>query len=364
MRFALSTLLCLALVSPALAAPANQVGEILAKAKAADGFARLPREAFFEGGRGKDHLVFFELRRSGEVFKLEFVEFHGKKQTWKGERCTFGFDGQIRSMTLAKGKSLPPQPKPADTIEGAPKDGKLVFKTGAGEEKPELSVELEGNLVPMPVALFVLPAYAELLPDELSLTVLTEGETLPMTLRKGSVGKDRQELVLKAQGVMLEIKVAVSTDPSEKGKLVHLEVAGQEKKLIPAQEAKQRLMTAMRGGGAGKGEQPKAEAKGGSGHASPKAAVEALIKACQAKDLKAAGACFSPAAPKEFQSLRDGSCPPKMFAQLCDMFAKATIDGETMGKDGKSCAVAVTLSTRKETLNMVKGPSGWLILDF
>tara|TARA_B100000965_G_scaffold381757_1_gene379489 strand:- start:92 stop:256 length:165 start_codon:yes stop_codon:yes gene_type:complete len=45
----LSTLLCAGLVSPALAAPANEVGAILAQAKAADGFARLPREAFFEG---------------------------------------------------------------------------------------------------------------------------------------------------------------------------------------------------------------------------------------------------------------------------------------------------------------------------
>ena len=57
-------------------------------------------------------------------------------------------------------------------------------------------------------------------------------------------------------------------------------------------------------------------------------------------------------------------CPPNMFAQPREMFAKAAIDGEDMSKDGESCSVAVTLSTRKETLNLVKGPAGWLILDF
>ena len=358
MRAALSTLLCLAFAAPALSAPSNEVGEVLAKAKEADDFARLPREAFFEGGRGKDHLVFFEQRLSGDALRLEFVEFHGQRRAWKGERCTFGLDGAIRSLSLAKGKSLPPQPQPADTLEGKPRGGELVFKTGGGEERPELSVELKGNLVPMPVALFVLPAYAELLPEALSLRVYTDGETIPMTLRKGAAAEGHQELVLKAEGVMLEIKVRVSTDPAQRGKLVRLEVAGEEKKLIPPGEAKARLNALMRGGA------PSGGAGAQGAHATPRAAVEALIKACQAKDLPAAGACFSPKAPKEFQRLRDGTCPPKMFAQLCEMFASATIEGETLGQDGGTCAVAVTTSKRKETLNLVKGPGGWLILDF
>jgi len=356
MRAALSTLFCLALVSTALGAPANEVGQIFAKAKAADGFARLPRQVFFEGESEGD-LLMFEFGRSDDSLRVELFEVRLAQRTWKSQRCTLGHDGQLRSLIWVQGAGLPPRPKPGDVAVGKPRAGKLVFETAEGKSLPGRELKLADEVIPMAVALFVLPAYAELLPAELSLTVLTEGKALPMKLRLGKVGKDRREVVLTGPG-QLELKVAVSTEPSTLGDVLHLEVGGEEKRPFDKELAKQRIEAAGRASAVGEG-----EAKPGF-HATPRAAVEALIKACRAKDLKAAGACFSPDAPKEFQSLRDGTCPPKMFAQLCDMFAEATIDGETMGKDGKSCAVAVTLSTRKETLNVVKGPGGWLILDF
>lgn len=358
MRSTLPLFLAL-LAAPAVlrAAPAeNAVGEILFKAREADGMKRLSRGVFFDGGKGSTLVMFFELSVRKDHVRTEMVEYK-RSGSWKGERCKLNFGGSLRSLELARGKGMN-EPKPADVLAGTVKEGTIEFKTGDGQAKPELTLKLEGAVVPLGVAMLVLPAYQEFLPAEpLALSVLLDAQTIPMRIMKGKAGEGTQEVKLQGPSGIAFV-VQVSTAAETKGKVLSLVVNGETKKQLTRAQADE-LMKSIKQAGATKDE---GASKGAKGYDTPQAAVEALIAACKAKDLAAAGACFSPLASKEFQSLRDGSCPPKMFAQLCDMFSGASIESTKV--KGESAAVAVNLSKGRETLNMIKGPGGWLILDF
>ena len=260
MRSSLPLLLAL-LASPVAlqaAPPENAVGEILFKAREADGLKRVPREVFYEGGKGSTLVMFFELSVRKDHLQTEMVEYK-RSGSWKGERCRIGFGGSLRKLELARGKGMS-EPKPADIIAGEIKAGQVEFKSGEGKAHPELTLKLEGSVVPLGLALLVLPAYHELLPTEpLVLRVLMDARTIPMRLMKGKSREGAQELQLQGPGGILFV-VQVSTAAANKGEVLSLVVNGETKKRLSRAEADE-LMQSVKQAGSGE-----AQAGKGSGN--------------------------------------------------------------------------------------------------
>ncbi|MGE0712775.1 MAG: hypothetical protein AB7N76_11330 [Planctomycetota bacterium] len=349
-------LLVASLLAPAaatFAAPENAVGELLSKARAADALKRVPPKSFFAPSKRDRLLIYFELKVRGDDLRTEMVEY-SRDGRWKGERSALDFRGALKSITRATGRDQR-EPAPEDLLRGEPKDGKLEFTTGAGQPQPELTQKLEGPTISMGVALFVLPALYDLLPtDPLPLIVVVDARAMPIRLVRGKAEAGVQQVLLQGPKG-LELAVHVSTAEGTKGRVLQIVVDGQVTKALGEAEAEKLLKEFDQA--AGGGAAPK-------GYPTPRAAVEALIAACAAKDLQAAGACFAAEAPKEFQSLRDGTCPPQSFAGFCQMFAGASVDSIEMGKDGKATVAIRLPQCKRETVKVLKGAEGWLILDF
>jgi hypothetical protein len=333
------------------APPDNPVGEILAKAQALDGMKRIPRVTYFEGGKGSTVVAYCEFGVRKDRLKTEFVEYK-KRGGWQGERCTLELNGYVRKLALASAKTAG-EPKREDVTEGVVKDGKLVFTPSGGEKK---SIDLpKGSVVNVSLALFVLPAYYDLLPEELHFSVVMGASVRQgFKLTKGALKDGAQEVILMGPGG-LKLQVFVSTAPATKGKILKLMVGGETKKPLDEATAQKLIKEAN-----SKGSPP---VKAGTD--TPRAIVAKLIAACEASDLKAVGACFSPKAPGEFKTLIDGTCPPDEFKKLCKMFSSATITGVTADPGDKRAVVNVTFTSgRKEKLTVVEEAGGWRVLDF
>ncbi len=345
-RVPLISLAILSLALPALAAP-PALGEILFKARELDGLKRVKKRIYFEGGKQSTLLVSHALtvhRGHIEVLSTEW------KRSGRYERdgATINFGGSVRAITFAVRR---------DVDTGTVKGDQITFdKSGKQLTLPKGSV-----LVPLPLALFVLPSYYDLLPKTgLSFSTVVNKRLLNARL---VVKEKRGELQLvEFQGPTgLKIGLYVSTAAKTLGQIKKLEVGGETVKSMPGTRASKLLkeLSARLRAKAKTLTKPKA-----SKATTPRAAVENLIKACAASDLNAVSACFSPKAPGEFQSLVKKTCPPKQFKQLCEMFKGAKITGVEEGKGTSTARVMVDLTKRKETLSMVKEGEEWRVLDF
>lgn len=352
--------LALSCADPAQAAPPeNAVGELLFAARKLDGMKRLSGSDYYSGGKqGSTGLVLIERSVAEDHVRTEFVQFR-KSGGWEGERFSLNFGGSIRSLEIARGEGQG-DPKPEDVVKGTLEAGKLVFRTGKGEEGKR-EIELPADpILGMPAAIFVIAPYYDLLPEGgLAFAALMGQDAAPgFKLARGEAKGETQSVVLSGMGLTLTIWV--STAEATRGQVQSLVIDGDTKvRLSEAEGAK--AMAELQAKGKAKPGDTETES-GGSGFASPKAAVEAFVAACQKGDMKAVGACFSPAAPKEFQTLRDGTCPPKEFKKLCVMF-EACIIGEASESEG-AAKVEVDLGDRKESLTIVREKGRWLILDF
>lgn len=336
-----------AFATPALAAPpANGVGEVLFKAREADGMKRVSGTSYFEGGKGAK-LVFMEFRAGKASFTTEFLRLKNDN-VYEADRMTMGFGGLISKASYATGTGMN-EPKPEDITKGVVEGEKITFTR---DGKPAGEAELKGAVVNMATAFLVLPAYYEFLPAELSFSLIMQKHVIPgFKLIKGEE-KDGK-IVVKLKGPEgMNAELTVSTAAATKGQVLLVSVDGDDCKRITDKQA-HALMKAAKA------------PKGAASFANPKAAVESLIAAAKSGDMKAVGACFSANAAGEFKTLIDGTCPPDKFKQFCQMFSGASVKGvEQSVKEPNKARVEVSLGSRGETLTVVKEAAGWRVLDF
>lgn len=339
----LAGVLLVGLVGAPLAADGEgPLGNVIRDARAADTLKGLVGTTYYEGGnRGGTAVVEHTFRVTEKGLESIFVE-HLRSGGSKTATYRLGPNGRLESIAV-KGLGL--------TMRAAREGKELVI-----EAKPEaLRVPLPGNAAPMSIMMFVLPRLVNHLPEVLELAPVFGKRVLPskFALRRREAEGDELLIELTLPDKSSMMKIFVSGAKATHGQILRFESQGEVIRPLSAKEAKGQIAALNRKlGGEGKA----------AGFSTPKAAVEGLIAACKAGDLKAAGACFSAKAPGEFQSLRDGSASPKTFKQLCELFAGATV-GEASVK-GDRAEVPVALKSRKERLTLVKEGSGWLILDF
>lgn len=94
----------------------------------------------------------------------------------------------------------------------------------------------------------------------------------------------------------------------------------------------------------------------------PEAGAKAFVEAAQKMDKEMLSKCVSESAAGEFQGLRTGEVPDDELKGLAEMMNGAEV-GEAK-VEGDKAQVAVKLTERDETFTMMKGESGWTLLDF
>tara|TARA_R110002072_G_scaffold150080_1_gene298235 strand:+ start:416 stop:1474 length:1059 start_codon:yes stop_codon:yes gene_type:complete len=334
------------LCSDARADGERPLGNLLRDARAAKTLQKLAGTSYYEGGRGRTSVVEHTLEVDERGLTSVFVE-HLKTGGAIRTRYRLNLTGLLESIST---ETATPEGYPSYTPTSASKREGQELVT----ETPAQRAPLPEDATPMPVMMFVLPRLLIHLPETLELTPVHGKRALPsgFQLRRHEAKGDEVPIEVLAADKTSIMKIFVSGAEQSLGQLLRLEARKETIRPLSAAEAKRHL-EALR---------TQSKAQPSPGFESPQAAVEGLIAACAAGDLGAAGACFSAKAPREFQSLRDGSASPKSFQQLCQLFAGATT-GEVKTQ-GERAEVAVKLASRAELLTVVKEQGRWRILDF
>lgn len=320
------------------------LGNLLRDARAAGTLEKLAGTTYYEGGKkGRAVVVEHTLEVDEKGLSSVFVE-HLSSGGAIRTRYRLDPTGLLESVRIEKAESFPDY----EVTASAKREGQeLVI------EKPAKRVALPEDAAPMPVMMFLLPQLLIHLPESLELTPLYGKKVLPsgFSIRRGEAQGDEVPVEILAPDKSQIMTVYVSAAEKTLGRLLRIEARREKIRPLSAKEAEAQL----------KALRSKPE-NSSPGFETPKAAVEALLAACAKGDLKAAGACFSAQAPREFQSLRDGSADPKSFQQLCQLMAGAKI-GEVRSK-GDRAEVALALKSRAERLALIKEGGRWRILDF
>lgn len=326
------------------------LGNLLRDARAAETLQKAAGTSYYEGGRGRAAVVEHTLVVDDKGLTSTFVE-HLRSGGATRTRYRLSTTGLLESVQI---ESASPADYPTYTETRAGKrEGQELLVQIKGREGKERRVQLPENAVPMPVVMFVLPRLLIHLPEGLELTPLDGTDTLPVgfTLRRHPARAGHQiPLEILAPDKSSVLKIFVGAAPDTIGQILRIEAREEGIRPLSAKDAKAQLRALRSKEGPG------------AGFKSPAAAVEGLIAACAKGDQAAVGACFSAQAPGEFQALRQGKVPAKDFQQLCQLFAGAKV-GEVSLK-GDRARVAVQLSSRAETLTLIKERGSWRVLDF